>query len=221
MESDRRGAYIAGKFLVVCSVAHGLLSLVGGIVLATVKDSENCGGFFEPDCGTPYVAYGLAVTFTGIFIAAFAYAIGKYIVFKSRYIEEVPAKLPAVRETSPIREPNTPTVKTVNGYEIKHHANLSGVNLVAAKLSGVNLSGANLSDANLSDADLRYANLTATKLLSADLTGANLEGANMNGANLSGANLSTANLSGANLSTANLNNANLSGATMPDGTIHD
>ena len=78
MESDRKSARSAGNFLVVCSFLYGILSLVGGMILAT-KDESGC----DYRCDKPYIAYGIAVAFIGVFIAATTYAIGQYIVFKS------------------------------------------------------------------------------------------------------------------------------------------
>ena len=110
----------------------------------------------------------------------------------------------------------------VNGYTIRHNANLTGANLWDA-----NLTGANLEYATLTGANLQYANLWDATLWNADLTGANLTGANLTRANLTRAklysailavaDLTRANLTGANLTYANLTGANLTRANLPDG----
>lgn len=74
MESARKGAETAGKFLSTCSLIYGILTLIGGFIIANVED----------DYGEKtFVAFGIAAAFFGVFLASTTYAIGQYIVFRS------------------------------------------------------------------------------------------------------------------------------------------
>ena len=112
--------------------------------------------------------------------------------------------------TSASKRLSTPVIGEVNGYEITHNA----------QLSGVDLSNQNLTKGRLGGADLSGANLSNTRLVLAHLHEANLSGANLSFANLRGADLIGANLKGADLTGARLREANLFRAIMPDGTTH-
>lgn len=131
-------------------------------------------------------------------------------------------------------------VKTINGYEIRPHADLIGADLRYADLKGENLydvllSRANLYGADLSGADLSYAYLDNANLAHANLNGANLyhtnlhqahlkladlTSSNVTASNLSEANLIRANLTKASISYSDLESANLAGANLKDAHIH-
>jgi len=93
----------------------------------------------------------------------------------------------------------------VNGYIIRHDANLCGADLRYANLRSANLRGADLRSANLRGADLCMANLCGANLHNASLRGTNLHNADLYEADLRGANLHNADLRGANLCGADLN----------------
>ncbi len=80
MESARRSSKSAGTFLVICSIAYGFLSVVGGAILA-LQEESGCG-YYE-SCEKPFLVFGIAAAFVGVFIAAITFAIGQYIVFRS------------------------------------------------------------------------------------------------------------------------------------------
>ena len=74
MESARKSAETAGKFLSLYSLIYGFLTLVGGFIIAMVKDEYGERSF---------LVAGIAAAFFGVFLAAITYAIGQYIVFRS------------------------------------------------------------------------------------------------------------------------------------------
>jgi len=74
MESARKSAKTAGTFLSACSLSYGFLSLIGGFIIALREDEYG---------EKPFVAFGIAAAFFGVFFAATTYAIGQYIVFRS------------------------------------------------------------------------------------------------------------------------------------------
>jgi hypothetical protein len=74
MESARKSAETAGKFLSTYSLIYGLLTLIGGFIIAMVEDEYGERSFFVA---------GIAAAFFGVFLAALTYAVGQYIVFKS------------------------------------------------------------------------------------------------------------------------------------------
>ena len=74
MESARKSAETAGKFLSACSLIYGLLTLIGGFIIAMAEDEYG---------EKSLLVAGLAAAFFGVFLAATTYAIGQYIVFRS------------------------------------------------------------------------------------------------------------------------------------------
>ena len=74
MESARKSAETAGKFLSAYSLIYGLLTLIGGFIVAMVEDEYG---------EKSLLVAGIAAAFFGVFLAATTYAIGQYIVFKS------------------------------------------------------------------------------------------------------------------------------------------
>lgn len=74
MESARKSAESAGKFLSAFSLLYGVLTLIGGFIIAMLEDEYGERSF---------LVAGIAVAFFGVFFAAIPYAIGQYIVFKS------------------------------------------------------------------------------------------------------------------------------------------
>jgi len=91
MESARRSSKTAGTFLVICSIAYGFISVMGGAILALQEDEYG---------DKPFVAFGIATVFVGVFIASITFAIGQYIVFRST--ADTASKLP------PVPKPRTP-----------------------------------------------------------------------------------------------------------------
>lgn len=65
-------------------------------------------------------------------------------------------------------------IRKVNGYEIRH-----GADLYKANLAGADLKGANLYGANLKGTDFRGANLYRANLYRAELSGADISGADL------------------------------------------
>lgn len=74
MESARKGAETAGKFLSAYSLIYGLLSLIGGLIIAVLEDEYGEKSLWPA---------GLAIAFFGVFVAAITFAIGQYIVFRT------------------------------------------------------------------------------------------------------------------------------------------
>ncbi len=80
-------------------------------------------------------------------------------------------------------------MKTINGYEIKPGADLSGKDLSGKDLSGKDLSGADFRFAILRDTDFLGAYLSGADFRYADLSGAEFRYAILRGAILTGAKL--------------------------------
>jgi len=97
MESARKSSKTAGTFLVICSIAYGFLSVVGGAILA-LQEESGCG--YYDSCEKPFLAFGIAAAFVGVFIASITYAIGQYIVFRSTADTE--------QQLPPVPKPGTP-----------------------------------------------------------------------------------------------------------------